>query len=272
MILFPPAKINLGLNILRKRNDGYHDIESVMVQTPLCDVLEITKADTFEFVQSGINIVSEVGTNLCEKAFQLFQDHFGISNVRIHLRKQIPVGAGLGGGSADATYTLIALNKIFELNQTSDELRAFAAQLGSDCPFFVDETSQIATGRGERLTPIDLDLSEVFLVLLNPGIHIGTKEAYAGVHIDETAVSIESILQTPMKNWRENLLNGFESSVFLKHPEIQSLKESLYDSGAIYAAMSGSGSSVFGLFHTEILIQEFHSPHLIYKGKFKNHQ
>ncbi|MFZ9587897.1 MAG: 4-(cytidine 5'-diphospho)-2-C-methyl-D-erythritol kinase [Crocinitomicaceae bacterium] len=270
MILFPPAKINLGLNILRKRDDGYHDIESVMVQIPLCDILEITKAETFEFVQTGKNIVSEAGTNLCEKAFQLFQDHFDISNVRIHLRKQIPIGAGLGGGSADATYTLIALNKLFQLKLSSEELKKFAAQLGSDCPFFVDGTPQIATGRGDLLSPIELDLSNVYLVLLNPGIHVGTKEAYAGVHIDESAGSIRSILQTPIEKWHENLLNGFEPSVFPKHPEIQSLKESLYESGAIYAAMSGSGSSVFGLFSNEIFLQKFDSPHLIYKGKFKN--
>lgn len=269
MILYPPAKINLGLNILRKRNDGYHDIDTCMVEIPFTDILEVTKADSFEFLQTGIKI-SGGGSNLCEKAYQLLQNEFQIGPVRIHLRKQIPVGAGLGGGSADATFTLLALNELFHLQLSTDKLKQFASELGSDCPFFVDGLPQIAQGRGEILSSVELDLSNVFLVLLNPGIHVGTKEAYEGVSVSEDVPCVEETVQKPMNQWKEFLKNDFETSVFQRYPEIQTLKESLYQSGAIYASMSGSGSSVFGLFTNEVAAMNFNSTHLIYKGRFKN--
>ncbi len=270
MILFPPAKINLGLNILRKRTDAYHDIESCMVPIPLFDVLEITPAESFEFIQSGIQITGGSGENLCEKAFQLLSNQFTIPPVRIHLRKQIPIGAGLGGGSADATYTLRALNELFQLNLSSINLKQFSSELGSDCPFFVDEIPQLASGRGEILSPIDIDLEPYFLVLLNPGVHVGTKEAYSGVSVDENTTPISEILQNPIEKWIDILKNDFELSVFQQFPLLMTLKESLYDAGAEYAAMSGSGSSVFGIFSTEQQALKYQSPHLIYKGRFKN--
>ena len=269
MILYPPAKINLGLNILRKRNDGYHDIDTCMVEIPFTDILEVTKADSFEFLQTGIKI-SGGGSNLCEKAYQLLQNEFQIGPVRIHLRKQIPVGAGLGGGSADATFTLLALNELFHLQLSTDKLKQLASELGSDCPFFVDGLPQIAQGRGEILSSVELDLSNVFLVLLNPGIHVGTKEAYEGVSVSEDVPCVEETVQKPMNQWKEFLKNDFETSVFQRYPEIQTLKESLYQSGAIYASMSGSGSSVFGLFTNEVAAMNFNSTHLIYKRQFKN--
>jgi 4-diphosphocytidyl-2-C-methyl-D-erythritol kinase len=270
MILFPPAKINLGLNILRKREDGYHDIDTCMVEIPFTDILEVTKSDSFEFLQTGIKINGAGGTNLCEKAYQLMQNECEIGTVRIHLRKQIPVGAGLGGGSADATYTLLALNQLFQLQLPLDKLKKLASELGSDCPFFVKGLPQIAQGRGEILSTVELDLSNIFLVLLNPGIHVGTKEAYDGVSVSEDVISIEEIVQKPIEQWKELLKNDFETSVFQRHPEIEKLKEVLYQSGAIYAAMSGSGSSVFGLFTNENAAMNFNSTHLIYKGWFKN--
>ena len=268
MILYPPAKINLGLNILRKREDGYHDIDSCMVEIPFTDILEVTISDSFEFLQTGIEI-SGGGTNLCEKAYQLLQNECEIGPVRIHLRKQIPVGAGLGGGSADATYTLLALNRLFDLQLSHQKLKELATELGSDCPFFVEGLPQIAQGKGEILAPVKLDFSDLYLVLLNPGIHVGTKEAYDGVLVGEKTVTIEEILQKPIEQWKDLLKNDFETSVFQRHPEIQTLKESLYHSGAIYAAMSGSGSSVFGLFSNEVAATNVISPHLIYKGRFK---
>ena len=269
MILYPPAKINLGLNILRKREDGYHDIDSCMVEIPFADILEVTMSDSFEFLQTGIEI-SGGGTNLCEKAYQLLQNEFEIGPVRIHLRKQIPIGAGLGGGSADATYTLLALNHLFDLQLSIQKLKELSSELGSDCPFFVEGLPQIAQGKGEILAPVELDLSDLYLVLLNPGIHVGTKEAYDGVSVGVNTVTIEEILQKPFEQWKELLKNDFETSVFQRHPEIQTLKESLYQSGAIYAAMSGSGSSVFGLFTNEDAAMNFKTTHLIYKGWFKN--
>ena len=270
MILYPPAKINLGLNILRKREDGYHDIDTCMVEIPFTDILEITKSDSFEFLQTGIKINGAGGTNLCEKAYQLLQNECEIGPVRIHLRKQIPVGAGLGGGSADATYTLLALNQLFQLQLPLDKLKQLASELGSDCPFFVEGLPQIAQGRGEILSTVELDLFNVFLVLLNPGIHVGTKEAYDGVSVSEDVIAIEEIVQKPIEQWKELLKNDFETSVFKRHPEIELLKEALYQSGAIYAAMSGSGSSVFGLFTNEDAAMNFNSIHLIYNGRFKN--
>jgi 4-diphosphocytidyl-2-C-methyl-D-erythritol kinase len=270
MILFPPAKINLGLNILRKRTDGYHDIESCMVPIPIFDLLEITPAESFEFLQSGIQIIGGGGENLCEKAFQIMRNQFDIPAVYIHLRKQIPIGAGLGGGSSDATHTLIALNQMFQLNLSSLKIKQLSAELGSDCPFFVDEIPQMATGRGEILSPIDIDLSPYYLVLLNPGIHVGTKEAYSGVRVDENTASISEIIHNPIEKWRDVLKNDFEWSVFQRFPQLQTLKESLYEAGAAYAAMSGSGSSVFGVFTSGELAMNFQSPHLIYKGRFKN--
>ncbi|MEY3845530.1 MAG: hypothetical protein RL293_1952, partial [Bacteroidota bacterium] len=234
------------------------------------DILEVTKADSFEFLQTGITISGAGGKNLCEKAFDLLKNEFDIGPVRIHLRKQIPVGAGLGGGSADATYTLLALNELFHLELSNQKLKQLASQLGSDCPFFVEGLPQIAQGRGEMLSPVELDLFNVFLVLLNPGIHVGTKEAYDGVSVSEDVMAVEEITQKPLEQWKELLKNDFESSVFLRHPEIHSLKESLYQSGAIYASMSGSGSSVFGLFTSDEAAMNFNSTHLIYKGRFKN--
>ena len=270
MILYPPAKINLGLNILRKREDGYHDIDTCMVEIPFTDILEVTISDSFEFLQTGITFNGTGGTNLCEKAYQLLQKEYEIGPVRIHLRKQIPVGAGLGGGSADATYTLIALNELFHLRLSNQKLKELSTELGSDCPFFVEGLPQIAQGRGEVLTTIELDLSNFYLVLLNPGIHVGTKEAYEGVSVTDEVISVQELLQKPIQQWRATLKNDFETSVFLLFPEIQRLKNSLYESGAVYAAMSGSGSSVYGLFLDEDTAQKFTSKHLIYKGKFKN--
>lgn len=269
MILFPPAKINLGLNILSKRDDGYHEIETCMVPIPLVDVLEVTHAEEFEFIQSGRTISGESGTNLCEKAFELVKSKFAIGPVRIHLRKQIPIGAGLGGGSADATYTLLALNELFSLELSTDALRKYAAQLGSDCPFFVETGPQLAKGRGELLEEFKLNLPTLYLVLLNPGIHVSTQEAYAGVHPNSVDIPIAKILEQPVTTWQGALVNDFESSVFERHSMIGELKQDLLDSGACYAAMSGSGSSIFGLFEKESDAVNYSSEHLIYKGLFK---
>jgi 4-diphosphocytidyl-2-C-methyl-D-erythritol kinase len=269
MILFPPAKINLGLNILQKRTDGYHDLETCMVPIPVFDVLEITHSEHFEFIQTGRTIGGSTDMNLCEKAYELLKNQFPIGPVRIHLRKQIPIGAGLGGGSADATYTLLALNNLFGLQLRSDELKNLAAQLGSDCPFFVHSDAQLATGRGEVLESIELNLPTLYLVLLNPEIHVGTKDAYAGVSPKPSGCPVKEILKKPLSHWQELLINDFERSVFELHPKIGQLKQDLLDAGAVFAAMSGSGSSVFGLFLSETSAMTISSEHLIYRGLFK---
>ena len=251
MILFPPAKINLGLRVLRKREDGYHEIETCMVAIPLCDVLEILPADEFKFSQSGLKVDSVPSDNLCVRAYDKLNKEFNLPPVHIHLLKIIPMGAGLGGGSADATYVLKGLNSFFNLDLPEDRLRAIAAELGSDCPFFVSEIPQIAKGRGEELSPFKLDLSGYYLKIVNPGIHVSTGEAYANVKFDAGNPELSELLTEPMSKWKSTLKNSFEESIFPHHPAIEEIKKSMYNQGAIYSAMSGSGSTVFGIFENE---------------------
>ena len=247
MIVYPNAKINLGLNVLRKREDGYHDIFSVFYPVKEClDILEIVKSERFEFTKSGIEIPD--GENLCEKAWKLLDTDFGIGNVKIHLHKQIAIGAGLGGGSADASFTLKSLNELFELKITNIQLEKYALKLGADCPFFIDNTTKLIEGIGEEMTSIDLDLSDYEILLVNPDIHISTKEAFSGVVPEIPEQAVEQIIQLPIKEWKNKLKNDFEKSVFIKYPKLIDLKDKLYKEGSIYASMSGSGSVVFGFF------------------------
>jgi len=247
MIVYPNAKINLGLNILKKRKDNYHDISSVFYPLQDCvDILEIVKSEKFEFTKSGIIIPD--GENICEKAWKLLHNDFGVGNVNIHLHKQIAIGAGLGGGSADASFTLMALNKLFDLKITNKELEKYALQLGADCPFFIENIPKLVEGIGENMSPINLDLSEFIIRLINPEIHISTKEAYSGVVSQIPELSVEEIIQLPIKEWKNKLKNDFEVSVFEKHLKLKELKENLYKEGALYASMSGSGSVLYGVF------------------------
>jgi 4-diphosphocytidyl-2-C-methyl-D-erythritol kinase len=248
MILYPPAKINLGLHILAKRLDGYHEIETIMATIPFCDILEITVADQDEFIHTGIQVPSDGQPNLCQRAVTLIRQQKEFPNVRIHLRKQIPVGAGLGGGSADASYTLLGLNALFNLGYSEAELENFAAQLGSDCPFFIKGGLQLAKGRGELLQPLTSLGREVQLVLCNPQIHVSTAQAYAGVKPTDQRASLKTIFESKDIGGLEN---DFEPSIFESFPKIAQLKASLSAAGAFYAAMSGSGSSVFGLFEKD---------------------
>ncbi len=250
MILFPPAKINLGLNVLHKREDGYHEIESCVFQIPLFDSLEILPNEKFKFIQTGLTIDSEEEDNLVVKAFRLMQTRYNIGNVYIHLLKSIPMGAGLGGGSANATYVILGLNDLFDLGLNNDELRGLSAELGSDCPLFVERFPQLATGTGTELEPLNISLSGKYLKIVNPGIHIGTKEAYSSIEFSHSD-HIGEILNSPMMEWKSKLNNSFESTAFRNHPEIKDLKDSLYAEGAIYASMTGSGSTLFGIYPEE---------------------
>jgi 4-diphosphocytidyl-2-C-methyl-D-erythritol kinase len=249
MICFPNAKINLGLHITSKRKDGYHEIETCMVPIPLYDALEIIidpKKTTFEC--TGMEIPGNPTDNLILKAFALLKQDFpGLPAAQIHLHKAIPMGAGLGGGSADGAFALTLMNNLFDLLLDDFFLEEYAEQLGSDCPFFIENTLKIATGRGEILESIDLDLKGTHLVVINPGIHIGTKEAYAGVTPSAPKFKLKEVL-ADRSRWKDELINDFEASIFPNHPEIADIKSQLYEAGAYYAAMSGSGSSVFGLF------------------------
>ena len=248
MISFPNAKINLGLHITAKRKDGYHEIETCMVPIPLYDALEIILDKKSAWNSSGLLIPGDPKDNLILKAEKLLKKDFpGLPNLAIHLHKNIPMGAGLGGGSADGAFALILMNNLFDLHLDAFFLEEYAAQLGSDCPFFIENTPKIARGRGEILKPFHLSLKGSFLVLVNPGIHIGTKEAYAGVNPSPPKVQLEEVL-ADRSRWKGELVNDFEPSIFKSHPSLAAIKEKMYDAGAFYAAMSGSGSTIFGLF------------------------
>lgn len=248
MILFPPCKINLGLQILGKRSDGYHDLDSLMYQLPLTDILEIVPAEKFAFFSSGLDIPGNIDTNLCVKAFQLMESEFSISPVHIHLHKIIPMGGGLGGGSSDAAYVLLGINELFALNLEKKQLQELAAQLGSDCPLFIEKTPQIAQGRGELLSTFPLDLQGFYIKLVNIGIHVSTKDAFSKVKFCEHGQTVAEIVSKPMETWKETLKNDFEYSVFQYHSQLELVKAKLYEEGAVYASMSGSGSTMFGIY------------------------
>jgi 4-diphosphocytidyl-2-C-methyl-D-erythritol kinase len=250
MVTFPWCKINLGLHVIRKASDGYHAIETCFYPVPWCDVLEVIKAGQFQFTQSGTAIPGKEEDNLCVKAYQLLKQDFDLHPVHIHLHKVIPTGAGLGGGSSDAAFTLRMLNSVFKLNLAEVDLRNYAARLGSDCSFFVSDNPMLASGRGEILSETTLRLKGKYLVLVKPDIHIATAQAYAGVASKKPAYSITEIISLPIAEWKNKLTNDFEPSVFKKYPQIENIKTELYKQGALYASMSGSGAAVFGIFDT----------------------
>ncbi|MBT1702717.1 4-(cytidine 5'-diphospho)-2-C-methyl-D-erythritol kinase [Chryseosolibacter indicus] len=257
MITFPPCKINLGLNIISKRSDGYHDISTCFYPVPWTDILEVIPSNEFSFSTSGNIIPGDNDDNLCIKAYRLLKKDFSIPEVKIHLHKTIPTGAGLGGGSSDAAYCLRILNNIFNLNLGQQQLQAYASQIGSDCAFFIQDKPQLGMGRGEILSDIELTLKDKFLILIKPEIHVSTAEAYAGVSPAKPEQDLETLLiQTPLQSWKDLIKNDFEVSVFKKYPEIERIKQALYNLGALYASMSGSGASVFGIFSKDQSIPE----------------
>lgn len=268
MVSFPPCKINLGLRILRKRADGYHDIETCFYPVPFTDILEIIRSDKTDFASTGLDIPGSSEDNLCLKAYHLLSRDYPLGPVRFHLHKLIPTGAGLGGGSSDAAFTLRTLNDVFDLNLTPNQLSHYAAQIGSDCSFFINDEAMMGSGRGEILTRSEVSLKGLYMVLINPGIHVSTAAAYAGVQIREHHQPLEDLLSAPIEQWRETVQNDFETTVFKQFPLIGELKKAMYDAGAFYAAMSGSGSSVFGLFKSEVSLRNDHhfNSMIIWKG------
>lgn len=255
MVLFPNCKINLGLNIIRRRPDGYHDLETVFYPLALKDALEVIQSTETGFHLSGLAINGNANDNLCLKAYRLLKSDFpDLPPVKIHLHKAILMGAGLGGGSADGAFMLLILNKKFELNLTQEQLIKYALRLGSDCPFFIINKPCFATGRGETLSPVAVDLSAYKIILVNPGIHVSTKEAFSRLIPAIPKKSISQIIIQPVSAWKDELVNDFEMNVFELFPAIKEIKDILYNSGAIYASMTGSGSTVFGIFeaNTEV--------------------
>lgn len=261
MITFPNAKINLGLDIVEKRPDGYHNLETVFYPIPLCDILEITATDEKEapeytFTMYNACFDGSDDDNLVVKAYKVLAADHKLPKVKISLYKHIPTGAGLGGGSADAAFALKMLNSIAGIGLTAEQLRGYASRLGADCAFFIDNTPAYATGIGDILTPAKCDISGYSLVLVKPDVHISTKDAYSLVTPQRPAKPLEQISQLPASEWKGAMKNDFEKSIFAKYPEMEDIKERLYAMGAIYASMSGSGSSFFGVFEQEQDIEE----------------
>lgn len=253
MVSFPPCKINLGLHITRKRPDGYHDLVTCFYPLPWCDVLEAVPAASFAFSSSGLAIPGDAEQNLCVRAYEMLRAAYGIGPVAMHLLKIIPIGAGLGGGSSDGAFTLRMLNGLFDLGLSADGLREFASRLGSDCAFFTGDTPMIATGRGDVLSPVSLTLKGKYAVVVKPEAGIETAAAYALVKPRDPGVDLRQIVENqPVAGWRSVLRNDFEEPVFRKFPQLKEIHRQLYDEGALYASLSGSGSALYGLFDKEV--------------------
>lgn len=256
MITYPNAKINLGLNIVEKRPDGYHNLETVFYPINLQDALEVTVSSTdkeYTLKVSGVHIEGESDDNLVVKAYRLLkQDYPDMPSIDIHMYKHIPTGAGLGGGSADAAFMIKLLNEKFGLNISVEKMEEYAARLGADCAFFIQNKPVFASGIGNVFEPIQLSLKGYYLVLVKPDIFVSTKDAFAQIRSQQPTHSLKEIIRMPVETWRATMKNDFEYSVFQKFPEIAAIKDKLYDLGAVYASMSGSGSSVFGIFREQI--------------------
>lgn len=253
MITFPNAKINLGLQILRKRPDNYHDLETVFYPIPVYDALEIVESAETEIFVSGMDIPSET-ENLCIRVYNQIKKDFNIPPVQIYLHKNIPIGAGLGGGSSDAAFLIKLINDFFKLKLSGNQMTEYARKVGADCAFFIENKPVFATGRGDEFTELQMDLSEYYLVLVKPDIHISTAEAFHGLNFSKSPTgqvngnNLADCILHPINTWKETISNDFEPFIFSKYPQIRKIKESLYQHNAIYASMSGTGSCVFGIF------------------------
>lgn len=275
MITYPNAKINLGLNVTERRSDGYHNLETVFYPIPLCDVLRVEaetdriaphaadvfpegcpvcthEADDYTLHTGGINIDCPPEKNLIIKVLRNIRQDFSIPRIHIYMYKRVPSGAGLGGGSSDAAFMMKLLNEQFMLGLTEDEMETRITPLGADCAFFVRNRPTLATGIGNIFTPVSLSLTGWHLVLVKPDVFVSTKEAYAQIRPHRPDTSVAELVARPVETWRDTLVNDFEKGIFALHPEIAAVKQRLYDLGAVYAAMSGSGSSVFGLFQVPL--------------------
>ena len=261
MTVFPCAKINLGLNVVAKRDDGYHSLETIFYPIPLFDALEVHKMDhdfpsvtACDIKTTGMSIIGDDDNNLVVRAYNLLAQDFRLPRVHAHLCKQIPSQAGLGGGSSDAAYMIRLLDEEFHLNMGIAEMERYASKLGADCAFFITAEPAFATGIGNILEPADGEygnLSGYYLALVKPDIAVSTAEAYAGIHPQQPVKCCRDIVRQPIETWREELKNDFEDSIFKKYPRLGEIKESLYQKGAVFALMSGSGSTLFGIFREE---------------------
>lgn len=256
MLCFPPAKINLGLAVHNKQSDGYHAIETLFHSIKLYDILEVventnSKNDNDTLGLSGLILNSEIKDNLVWKALQVMRRHYQFPSIKMHLHKQIPFGAGLGGGSSDAAYTLLTINSLFKLDIDPGKLEEIALEIGSDCPFFIRSGIQYAKGRGEVLSPFKLALQNKKILIIIPNLSISTVWAYQNIKAKTCLIYPEEVLQKPIEDWKNSLKNDFEAIVFAEFPQLEKTKIYLYESGAIYASLSGSGSAIYGIFDEE---------------------
>jgi len=270
MIVFPKAKINIGLNITEKRPDGFHNLETIFVPVNWSDALEFVVADEVQFNSSGLYISGDPESNLVMKAYRLLQKSFSLPPLKIHLHKSIPFGAGLGGGSSDGAFMLSMLNKRFGLNLSETELERYAAQLGSDCAFFIRNLPVFACGKGEVMEHIQPPINGLFILLVKPPVEVSTAKAFQYIVPGKPVHSLKEMIQLPVQNWKDHVVNQFESSVFKHYPEIGQLKDRMYELGAVYASMSGSGSCVYGLFHELPYVEKglFPASFLTFSQKF----
>jgi 4-diphosphocytidyl-2-C-methyl-D-erythritol kinase len=256
MIVFPNAKINIGLHITNKRPDGYHDLETVFYPVMIRDVLEVVEARELSFTSSGLNIPGTVESNICLKAYKLLSEIRKLPPVSIHLHKNIPIGAGLGGGSADASFFIRLMNDKFALELDISQMEEYAAKLGADCPFFIQNQPVYAFERGDKFENVNVDLGMYFIVLVMPAVQVPTADAFKHISPKPSKRSLRQLNVESIQQWKETVRNDFEPGIIKQYPVIGEIKDDLYEAGAIYASMSGSGSSVYGIFQSPIRLPQ----------------
>lgn len=269
MIVFPNGKINLGLNIVKKRADGFHNIESLLYPVPIYDALEFKASSGFSIEVLGKKIHGNTEDNILFKTWKLLHDRLHIPPIEIKLLKGIPVGAGLGGGSSDAMFLLKSLNSYFKLNLTSEIILSLGATLGSDCPFFVDNSQAIIKGRGEVVLPVNFSLNSMLLIIVCPDFQISTQEAFANIKTGKRHYQIEDLIKKPIEKWQNALVNDFEEVAFLKYPILQTIKDTLLINGAVYASLTGSGSALYGIFKQPVNMNKCFPDYFIWNGILK---
>ncbi len=264
MLTFANAKINLGLLLTEKRTDGYHNLQTVFYPIKIQDVVELVDADETSMVIKGIDIPGDAADNICFKAFKTLQKDFDLPHQQIILLKNIPVGAGLGGGSADAAFLVKLVNQKFRLGLTDEQMEGYVRPLGADCAFFIKNKPTYAFAKGDEFEELSVDLSMYYLVLVKPPVHVSTAEAYSKVNVKQPSNSLKDLIHLPLQDWQAHILNNFEPSVFAKYPQIDEIKTKLYQAGAKFALMSGSGSSVFAIFEKEVQLSELEKENLVF--------
>ena len=266
MIVFPNAKINLGLNIIRKRADGYHDLETIFYPVQIEDVLEVVESKELSFTSSGLEIPGGSQGNVCLKAYELLSKDFKLPPVQIHLHKNIPIGAGLGGGSADAAFFIKLINDKFMLELNAEQMERYASQLGADCAFFIKNQPVFASGRGDDFDSIQLDLSKYFLVVVMPNLHVATSMAFKDIVPKPASKNLKDLIKDDISTWKSFVKNDFEPGIIKQYPEIGQIKDALYLAGALYASMSGSGASVYGIFASPLKLLELEGENRVFYG------